>query len=220
VLFGEVEQRGARGEIPLAPGRDHRHVRLQRVVAGLDPHSTFFTSDDYKRFFFELNREYGGIGAFVNFDQDNDFSIVRPIYSGPAYEAGLRSGDKILEVDGWETAGHTSDEIVLRLKGRPDTPVVLKVFRAGFQEPQIPTIVRRQISVPAVNWAMVPGDIGYIELVSFSSNLAGELRRALGDLERRGARGIVLDVRNNTGGYLHQATDVVEQFLEGRKLVV
>ena len=190
------------------------------MLQGLDPHSTFFTSEEYKRFFFDLNREYGGIGAFVNFDQDGDFSIVRPIYSGPAYEIGLRSGDKILEVDGWETTGRTSDEIVSRLKGRPETPVVLKVFRVGFQEPQTLTILRRQISVPAVNWTMVPGDIAYIELISFSSNLAGELRRALADVTAKGARGVVLDVRNNTGGFLTQAGDVVEQFLEGEKLVV
>ncbi|MCA8974864.1 MAG: PDZ domain-containing protein, partial [Planctomycetes bacterium] len=89
------------------------------MLMGLDPHSTFFTSDEYKRFFFDLDREYGGIGAFVNFDQDDDFSIVRPIYSGPAYTAGLLSGDKILEVDGWETRDHTSDEIISRLKGKP-----------------------------------------------------------------------------------------------------
>lgn len=190
------------------------------MLEGLDPHSTYFSSDEYQRFFFDLNREYGGIGAFVNFDQDNDFSIVRPIYSGPAYEAGLRSGDKILEVDGWETSGHTSDEIVLRLKGKPETPVVLKVFRAGFLEPQVLTITRRQINVPAVNWAMVPGDIGYVELINFSSNLGHELRVALADLKTKGARGIVLDVRNNTGGFLTQASDVVEQFLEGKKLVV
>ena len=190
------------------------------MLEGLDPHSTYFTGDEYKRFFFDLHREYGGIGAFVNFDQDNDFSIVRPIYSGPAYKASMRSGDKILEVDAWETSGHTSDEIISRLKGRPGTPVVLKFFRPGFQEPQEITIVRQQISVPAVNWAMVPGDIGYVELINFSANLTTELRTALSDLQRKGALGIVLDVRNNTGGLLVQAQDVVEQFLEGKKLVV
>jgi C-terminal peptidase prc len=190
------------------------------MLAGLDQHSTYFTSDEFKKFFFDLNREYGGIGAFVNFDQDGDFSIVRPIYSGPAYKANLRSGDKILEVDQWETAGHTSDEIIARLKGRPETPVSLKVFRTGFQEPQEVTIVRRQITVPAVNWTMVPGEIGYVELITFSQNLAQELHAALADLQRKGAKGIVLDVRNNFGGYMSQATDVVEQFLEGKKLVV
>ena len=190
------------------------------MLQGLDPHSTFFTSQEFQKFYFDLNREYGGIGAFVNFDQDGDFSIVRPIYSGPAYEAGLRSGDKILEVDGWETAGHTTEEIIRKLKGRPESQVVLKFFRLGFQEPQEITITRRQISVPAVNWTMVPGDIGYIELINFSANISAELQVALDDLTRKGARGIVLDVRNNTGGFLTQARDVVEQFVAGRELVV
>ncbi|MBM3961555.1 MAG: S41 family peptidase [Planctomycetes bacterium] len=190
------------------------------MLSGLDPHSTFFTSEEFQRFFFDLNREYGGIGAFVNFDQDGDFSIVRPIYSGPAYKVGMRSGDKILEIDGWETSGHTTDEIITRLKGRPETSVTLKVFRPGFQKPEELTIVRRQISVPAVNWAMVPGDIGYVELINFSQNISEELRKALNDLEQRGAKGIVLDVRNNTGGFLQEARSIVEQFVAGKKLVV
>jgi C-terminal peptidase prc len=190
------------------------------MLKGLDPHSTFFTSQEFQRFYFDLNREYGGIGAFVNFDQDNDFSIVRPIYSGPAYKAGLRSGDKILEVDGWETGGHTTEEIIKRLKGRPESLVVLKFFRPGFQEAQEVSITRRQIAVPAVNWTMVPGDIGYIELINFSANISAELQIALRDLTSKGAKGIVLDVRNNTGGFLTQARDVVEQFIEGRELVV
>lgn len=190
------------------------------MLQGTDQHSAYFTSDEFQRFFFELNREYGGIGAFVNFDQDGDFSIVRPIYSGPAYKAGLKSGDKILEVDGWETAGHTTDEIITRLKGRPETPVVLKWFRAGLQEPQEISIVRQQIAVPAVNSAMIPGDIGYIELINFSANISEELHAALAELMGRGAKGIVLDVRNNTGGLLAQARDVVETFVAGEKLVV
>ncbi len=190
------------------------------MLQGLDPHSTFFTSEEFAKFFFDLNREYGGIGAFVNFDQDNDFSIIRPIYSGPAYKAGLKSGDKILEVDDWETAGHTTDEIISRLKGKPESPVKLKWFRIGLQEPQVSTIVRRQIAVPAVNWAMVPGDIGYVELINFSDNISEELQVALRDLQIKGAKGIVLDVRNNTGGYLTRARDVVEQFVVGKKLVV
>ena len=190
------------------------------MLSGLDPHSTFFTSEEYQRFFFDLDREYGGIGAFVNFDQDNDFSIVRPIYSGPAYKAGLRSGDKILEVDGWETAGHTTEEIIKKLKGRPDTLVVLKVFRPGFQKPEEMSITRRQIAVPAVNWAMVPGDVGYIELISFSQNISGELQVALRDLTQKGAKAIVLDVRNNTGGFLLEAKAIVEQFVAGKQLVV
>jgi hypothetical protein len=98
--------------------------------------------------------------------------------------------------------------------------VTLKWFRPGFQEPMTTTVVRQQIAVPAVNWAMVPGDIGYVELINFSQNISEELGAALADLQSKGAKGVVLDVRNNTGGYLTQARDVVEQFEAGKKLVV
>jgi C-terminal peptidase prc len=190
------------------------------MLEGLDRHSNFFSSDEFQRFFFDLNREYGGIGAFVNFDRDNVFSIVRPIYSGPAYAAGLKSGDKILEVDGWETSGHTSEEIISRLKGEPDTTVVLKIIRAGLQEPQDVAVVRQQIRVPSVNWEMLPGNVGYIELVNFAQSTSDELRDAVTELTNAGAVGLMLDVRNNTGGYLLAARDVVELFVPGRKLVV
>lgn len=186
----------------------------------LDRHSTYFSSDEFARFVFDLSREYAGIGAFVNFDQDGDFAIVRPIYSGPAYEVGMRSGDKILEVDGWETAGHTSDEIIKRLKGPPDTTVEVKIFRPGMTEPEAIPVRRRQIQVPSVNSTMLPGDVGYIELVTFGADTARETARAVMKLQREGAKGFVLDVRNNTGGYLVAARDVVELFVPGRKTVV
>lgn len=190
------------------------------LMESLDPHSAYFTSEEFQRFFFDLNREYGGIGAFVNFDRDNVFSIIRPIYSGPAYGAGLKSGDKILEVDGWETSGHTSEEIISRLKGEPGTDVVLKIMRPGLQEPQDVAITRAQIRVPSVNAEMLPGGIGYVELVNFAQGTANELRNALVGLQEQGLNGLVLDVRNNTGGYLLAARDVVELFVPANELVV
>ncbi len=190
------------------------------ILQALDRHSAFFTSDEYQSFFFDLNREYGGIGAFVNFDRDEVFSIVRPIYSGPAYRAGLRSGDKIIEVDGWETAGHTQDEIIARLKGKPQTPVLIKIYRAGMDEPEEVSIVREEIHVPSVNYELLPGNIGYVELITFGANTGDELRKVLLDFQARGVNGIVLDVRSNTGGYLNIAREVVELFVAGRQRVV
>ncbi len=190
------------------------------MLRALDRHSAFFTSEEYKAFFFDLNREYGGIGAFVNFDRDDVFSIVRPIYSGPAYRAGLRSGDKILEVDGWETAGQTSEAIIAKLKGKPSTPVKVKIYRPGMEEPEDVEIVREQINVPSVNFELLPGNIGYVELITFGGNTAAELRAVLSEFERVGVAGLVLDVRSNTGGYLLAAREVVELFVEGRKRVV
>jgi carboxyl-terminal processing protease len=190
------------------------------MLRAVDRHSAYFSSDEYKAFFFDLNREYGGIGAFVNFDRDEVFSIVRPIYSGPAYRAGLRSGDKILEVDGWETQGHTSEEIIAKLKGKPNTNVTVRIYRPGMEEPELVEVVREQIQVPSVNSELLPGNIGYVELVTFGANTSEELERALLEFKEKGVEGVVLDVRSNTGGYLLAARDVVELFVPGRQRVV
>lgn len=190
------------------------------IAHALDRHTTYFTSEEFQKFFFDLNREYGGIGAFVNFDQDEVFSIVRPIYSGPAYRAGLKSGDKILEVDGWETTGHTSDEIIAKLKGQPGTKVTLKYARPGLGEAKEVSLVREEIQVPSVTADLLPGKIGYVECITFGANSADEMRKAIEQLKERGAQGIVLDLRNNTGGYLLAARDIVELFVPGKKLVV
>lgn len=200
--------------------QDMLEAAAKGLMESLDPHSSYFTSEEYQRFFFDLNREYGGIGAFVNFDKDNVFSIIRPIYSGPAYGAGLKSGDKILEVDGWETSGHTSEEIISRMKGEPGTSVILKIARPGLQEPQDVDIVRAQIRVPSVNWEILPGNVGYVELVNFAQSTATELRQALTAMKEEGIAGLVLDVRNNTGGFLLAARDVVELFVPANELVV
>jgi carboxyl-terminal processing protease len=112
------------------------------MLRALDRHSTYFSSKEFRAFNFDLNPEYGGIGAFVDFDSESVFSIVRPIYSGPAYEANLRSGDKILAVDDWDTTKQTSEEIIKRLKGKPGTPVKIKVFRRGWDEPKDFTVKR------------------------------------------------------------------------------
>jgi len=203
-------------------------VTTQRMLEGaargllrsLDRHSSYFSSKEYQKFFFNLNPEYGGIGAFVNFDNDEVFSIVRPIYSGPAYGAALRSGDKILKVDGWETQGHSSDEIISKLKGKPGTTVKINVFRRGWDGPKDFSIVRRKIQVPSVNHEMLPGKVGFAEVITFASTTTAELRKALLDLKARGATSLVLDLRNNTGGYLFAAKEVVELFVPGRQLVV
>ena len=190
------------------------------LMRSVDQHSAYLTSDEYERFYFDLSREYGGIGAFVNFDQDNFFSIVRPIYSGPAYEVNLRSGDRILEVDGWETSDQTSDEIISRLKGKPGTRVTVKIGRRGWSEPKEFTIIRRKIRVPSVNHELLPGNIGLIEVVTFGRDTATEGAKAVTALQEQNAKGLILDLRNNTGGYLRAAQQMVELFLPGKKLVV
>ncbi|MEZ5989658.1 MAG: S41 family peptidase [Planctomycetota bacterium] len=189
------------------------------MMKALDRFSSFMTSDEYRRFTFDLGREYGGIGAFVNND-DGQFQITRPIYSGPAYSAGLMSGDRILEVDGWATHEQELDEIIRRLKGRPGTPVVIKVWRAGWTEPKDISLDRAMIQVPSVNSLMLPGDIGYAEIITFGSHTSQELEAQLRTLQAKGAKAFVLDLRGNSGGFLSQAQRICNLFLPKGKVVV
>jgi len=200
--------------------REDLVVAAARGMLGyLDPHSTVFTGEEYRRFFFEIDPEYGGIGAFVRTIQ-NVFTIVRPIYSGPAYAAGLRSDDKVLAVDGWETGGQPEDEIIKRLKGEPGTPVLVRIWRQGWPEPRNLTIVRDRIRVPVLHYELFPGGIGYVDLVRFAAECADELDAAVEDLLARGMRSLIVDVRNNEGGLLSSAVDISSRFLAKGKLVV
>ncbi len=186
----------------------------------LDPHSTFFSSEEYGQFMFDMKQAYGGIGAYVN-TVDNVFTILRPIYSGPAYAAGLLSGDKILSVDGWSTADQPNDEIIKRLKGEPGTKVLLEVYRMGWSEPHKIEVTRDNIQLPTMQSEMLPGGILYLELLDFSEHAAQEIVGAIGDaLDAGNLNGVVLDLRSNPGGYLREAVQICDVFLPKNKIVV
>lgn len=189
------------------------------VLEALDPHSAFFTGEELERWSFDLDPRYAGIGAYVN-DIDGRFTIVRPIYSGPAYQVGLRTGDWIQEVDGWPTYDQSVDDVTRRLKGLPGTPVKIKVLRPTWTEPRVFQIVRDNINIPTSQQDLLPGKIGYIRLENFGLESAAEIEENLRSLEARGMKGLILDVRNNTGGYLNTARKIVDKFLPRGLLIV
>jgi carboxyl-terminal processing protease len=185
----------------------------------LDTHSTYFSQEEHERWIMDLERKYAGIGAYVN-TIDGVFTIIRPIYSGPAYKVGLRSGDQILKVDGWETYNKESDEIIRRLKGLPGSEVRITIYRTGWEEERDFMIHREQISIPSVNGELLPGGIGYVEVTQFAAGTGRELLQKLESLRDQGAEGLILDLRNNTGGYLNEAVNVASLFLEPGAVVV
>ncbi len=212
-------------------GKDYRTPELREelieaaadgMMRRMDPHSNFFTQAEHERWNLDLQRDYGGIGAYVDqVGEDKVFTITRPIYSGPAYEAGLRSRDQIWKVDGWETTGVKDiNEIIGRLKGPANTPVTITVFRRGWTEPKDMQLSRQRIIIPSVSHDMLPGDLGYVELVTFARESPDEMVSALIDLKQRGMKGLVLDLRNNTGGFLEVAQILVSLFCGDNKLVV
>ncbi len=189
------------------------------LMQALDKHSTYFTNDEVRQWTFDLDRNYAGIGAFVNFIGDV-FTIIRPIYSGPAFEVGLRSNDQIVKVDGWETRGHDSDEIIRRLKGPAGTNVTVTINRRSWKEPRDFLVTRAHIEVPSLNAELLPGNVGYVEITQFALNTGDEFERTLREFSERGMKGLVLDLRNNPGGYLNMAIQVCDELLPRGRLVV
>ncbi|MDF1798853.1 MAG: S41 family peptidase [Planctomycetota bacterium] len=196
---------------------------LDGMLGALDEHSSYMAPESYKQFSMDLLEEnYGGIGAYVRNDPVDDiFTITRPIYSGPAYEAGLATDDKIVQIDDWPTLGNSQEDVIKRLKGKPGTSVRLYIWRRGMDPGLIqrPTkdmlveIERAQISVPSTAYQMLPGKIGLIELRSFTRTATKDVREALDELMANGMQAVILDLRFNSGGLLSEARGVSDLFL-------
>jgi len=203
---------------------------LNGMLRSLDAHSSYMTPEEYKLFSMDLLEEnYGGIGAYVRTDPvDNIFTITRPIYSGPAYKAGLATDDKIVRIDDWPTLGEAQEDVIKRLKGKPDTAVRLFIWRRGMDpglisrptEDMVVEIQRAQISVPSTSYQMLPGKIGLVELKSFNRTATTDVGMAIEALLADGMQGLIFDLRFNGGGLLSEARGVADLFLpKGLKVV-
>lgn len=209
--------------------QDLLHAAINGMLHWMDQHSSYFPPEVFAKFFQDLEAEYGGIGAYVDEDPDNGlFTIIRPIYSGPAYKAGLLTDDKIVRIGDWPTLGKDVDEIIKRLKGEPKTKVQLYIWRRGMDPELIerPTpdmiveVERQRIEIPAGSHQLLPGGIGLVELDTFSDPAQRQLQEAIASMQKDGLRALVLDLRSNSGGLLTQAREVADLFLEKGKVVV
>ena len=183
------------------------------ITKQLDPFSTYLNKEKLESLKEGLDRSYGGIGAVVSM-RDGYLTIERPIYSGPAYEAGLRTNDQIIKVEGKSTYEEELQSIVKKLKGEPGTEVTFSVMRRGWTEPKEFTIERGQIDTKTAKHRMLPGQIGYIQIISFGENTDTEVRKAIQQLKSEGMKGLIVDVRNNSGGYLPTAIHITDYFLK------
>lgn len=196
------------------------HGAIEGYLSQLDPHSTYVRPDELNDTQERLRGSFEGIGIFFEI-VDNVLTVLSPIEGSPAYRAGLLPGDQIYRIDGKSALHLKAKEVTDLLKGKKGTRVTVSVRREG--EPDLIDfgIVRDNIQVPSVPYAFqLSSDVGYVKVSRFSGRTSEELEEAIGDLLLQGTEKLVLDLRGNGGGYLEQAVQVANLFIEkGRRLV-
>lgn len=193
---------------------------IRGMVAGLgDPYTSYFTKDEYASFTEKMEGSYEGIGVVVSYGDTQDvILVVAPFKNSPGEKAGVEPSDRIIAVDGVDVVGMPLDEVVSRIKGEKGTTVTLRVRRED-EEIDIP-IIRDVIEVPTIESKLLEGNIGYIQMSSFDLVTLEQFTAALTKLEKQGENGLIIDLRNNPGGYLHICFAIVDELLDKDMLVV
>jgi len=193
---------------------------IRGLLLELDPHSSYLDKERFASINEQHQGEYYGIG--IQFDiLDGWLTVISPIEGSPSYELGLRPGDRIIKINGESARNITTQEVYEKLRGPKGTKVHITVQREGVEQPLEFDIVRDKIPIYSVPYHfMIQPGVGYVRLVRFSKDTGEELEKALDDLEAQGMEKLILDLRNNSGGYLSQAVAVADKFIEGGKIIV
>lgn len=184
-----------------------------------DPYSDYMVKDEAEDFSDSLSSSFQGIGAEIQ-ERNGFITVVSPIKNSPAEKAGLLPKDIILTVDGKSIQGFSASEAVALIRGEKGTSVKLTVKRGETAEPISMTIVRDEIPVESVYGEMLEGDIAHIQITSFNQSTPKELTTILDEYEAKGMKGIVLDLRQNPGGYLEEAVEIANLFVPEGKAIV
>ena len=176
-----------------------------------DPHSTYMDPETFKEANADLSGSYEGIGAYV--DTTNDYlTVISPIPGSPAEKIGLRPGDKIIAIDGEDMTGVDPELARRKVLGPAGSVVRLTIAREGEQNPLEFAITRAKITVKSVTGKMLDNGIAYVQITTFGDKTTLELKAALSELLAQNPKGLILDLRNNGGGYLQTAVEVASQF--------
>jgi len=194
---------------------------IDAMLDKLDPYTVFIPESEIEDYRFMTTGEYGGIGSLIH-KQGNYIVISEPYENSPAQKSGLKAGDKIVKINDKDAAGKSVDDVSSVLKGQPGTSFKLVVEREGQPNTLSFDIVREKISIEPVSYAgMLDSGIAYIRLNSFTQTASSEVKKALLDLkEKNTVSGLVLDLRDNGGGLLTEAVNIVNLFVKKNELVV
>ena len=190
------------------------NTAINAMLSEIDPYTEYIPASEQEQFRTMTSGEYGGIGSVI-MQSPRGVLISEPYEGSPAMKAGLRAGDRILSIDTFDTSGWTTAKVSEKLRGQSGSVVRVKVCRPYVEDSILTFDVRRaKIQIPSVPyWGMLPGDIGYISLTTFSEKSYPEVRKAVEELRKKGAKGIVLDLRGNGGGLVESAVQILGIFL-------
>ena len=201
---------------------DHQKMvygAISGMVSALgDPYTTFFTPSDSKKFLEDTAGAFEGVGMEIGIKQ-NQLQVVTPLENSPAKKAGIRAGDLIIKINNKATSGMSTDEAVDLIRGAKGTEVTLTLYREEWKETRDFKLTRDVIQVPSLKWEIKNGDVAYIQLYQFTEKASNDFKAAAVDIINSPAKRIVLDVRNNPGGYLSVSQDIAGWFLKKGQVV-
>lgn len=184
-----------------------------------DPYTIFFPPADSKNFEEEISGSFGGVGMEIGIT-DGVLTVVSPLKGTPAYKAGIMAGDKIISIDGKPALKMGVDEAVKLIRGEIGTKVTVTFSRKGENAPLVKELTRSSIEIPTVDTKLLPSGVFVISLYNFSATSPDLFRKSLREFVESGSDKLVIDLRNNPGGYLEAALDMASWFLPTGKLVV
>jgi len=192
---------------------------IRGMLGTLDPHTSFLDQMAFRSLQRNQEGSFFGIGVSIIM-QGGELTIISPIEGSPSYWLGIQAGDVITEIEGESVKGIDIETILTKLRGAKGTKVTITVSRKGYPEPLLFTIVREEIKVPIIPVAfMLREGTGYIRLSRFAYSSDKDLEEALVELEGKGMKRLILDLRGNTGGFLDQAVKVADKFIRQGKIV-
>ncbi len=193
-----------------------------KMLAQLDPHSTYNDAEEVKKMNEPLQGNFEGIGIQFQMIEDT-LLVVQPVSNGPSEKVGILAGDRIVAVNDSAIAGvkMSTEDIMSRLRGPKDSEVKLTVVRRGVNEPLYFTVKRDKIPILSLDAAyMIQPKTGYIRINRFAATTAEEFTQALKELQKKGMKDLILDLQGNGGGYLNAAIDLANEFLQQKDLIV
>ncbi len=193
---------------------------VKGMVETLDPHSSFMTPDLFKEMEIETKGEFGGVGIEITI-KDGLLTVISPIEGTPAFNAGIKAGDKIIAIDGKSARNISITEAVKKIRGPKGTKVTLTIIRKGLKEPKDFVITRAIIKIKSVKYKLLDNNYAYIKIIQFQENTADLLDEAINKLRKNSKelKGIILDLRNDPGGLLDQAIKVTDRFIDSGLIV-